>query len=196
MTMKTNAFYGLRDARNGNLVRLGTHVEERYAPARYVLSSNPRDPVFKLTSAEAVAFVLMEDTSTYNSSEECPGWGEYDVADLEIVKVTETVQMEKMEVLAPLTYRVREMPRRLPRQVLNMYLKGRVLDEGVTFATMGMVTLANNQSFEDAKAYEGQTVYPENNKFGGRKLLLSLPVPSDYAESADMPNVALFVFED
>lgn len=182
------AFYAFRDSQTGELVRArGKNYSD------YRLSDYPTDPVFEAASEDALAMVLFENTPGYNSSNEFPSWGPFSRDRLVPVKVSISTSVEPVVMAQPRrakTLECRNMMYVVARRYAGGDLQCVMPDEYVVF---WLVELPAGMTLEDAQAWEGKTVYADDNKHLSRTLYKAVAVPEDYLPEVAGKNAALFL---
>jgi hypothetical protein len=171
--VKTREFFGIRHAKTGELLRL-SHSEGGHS-TNYNLSSYDY-PVFEAKTAQALSQILFEDTPGYNSTAECPGWGNFEREDLMPVKVVETVAIEALVLPKRVKFRTVEL-RAIPQRSAVRYAGCELaVSEGYYF---WLVEMPEGESLESLATLEGTSVYA-NDKYTRRTLLKAVEVPEEY----------------
>lgn len=170
-TSTVHEFYGLQDARTGELVRLDCDDYPMF-------TADPGYPVYEREDPESLALALLKNTPSYNALDETPNWGAFSRDRLVPVKVRTVLEVEAFELKEPLSVKTVDL-RDIPYVVGRNYA-GQELDpgakEGLVF---WLVQLPADVSLDDARALEGQVVYA-GDRWTRRKLFKVLPVPADY----------------
>jgi len=186
-TSTNREFYAFRNTDTGELVRVREQGHE------YRLSSYGSDPVFEAESPEQLAQVLFENTPGYNTSRDCPGWGMYRREQLAPVKVAVRIDVESFELPAQRrvpTIAIRSIPYMVARRYAGGPLEGVMPDALVTF---WLVELPDGMTLEEVKAWEGLSVFPDNNKHICRTLYKAVEVPEEFGPDVVGKRAALFL---
>lgn len=181
-------FFAFLDAHTGKLVRArGTNRSD------YSLSNYDGDPVYEAASEDALAMALFENTPGYNSCAEYPNWGPFSLERLVPVKVTIRTTVEPVQMAHPRRVATIEV-RNMMYVVARRYAGGDlplVMPDG--YVAFWLVELPPGMTLAEAQAWEGQTVFADNDKHIRRQLYKALPVPEDYQPEVAGKNAALFL---
>jgi hypothetical protein len=174
---KTRSFYALRDKRTGELARL-----EEYDDS-YRLSRDTGCPVFEANSVDVLSNVLAENTPSYNSRPQTPGWGDFREGELQPVRATITVSTE--DVVLPKLFHVKTIELRdIPMIVAAKYVgKPFELDATKQGVVFWLVELPEGETVESAQSLVGGPAYG-GDRWTKRHVYAVLPLPEDYADMA------------
>lgn len=115
--------YGLREAsgerRLLNIESQSNRGSDCCGENRYSLTFDEGYPRYRVKNPRTAARVLVEDTPWFNTDDRRPGWGGVKVSDLEVVKIVETLAIERVDI---------ERPFRIP-ETINTYDKTKKLAE-------------------------------------------------------------------
>jgi len=178
----SRSYFGFRDAKSGDLVRMYEDNES------YRLSLQDEDPVFRVQDQDDLARTLFENTPGYNSSAECPGWGCMKAGEMIPVRVTETTISQSIELVQPLRVKTVEV-RSIPRNTATKYA-GVELPDGGDFV-FWLVNLPDGESVESVQRWEGTKVHVD--KYMSRHLFKAVAVPEEYVSLLNGQAGALFI---
>lgn len=108
-------------------------------------------PLFRVKTPEKAVYVLAENTPWFNTDARSPNWGSVDVSTLEVVKITETVELETVDIQPPMRLYNAINSYAKPRSIAEKYL-GRKLPERDHIWTMRLMHYPEGENFESLKA--------------------------------------------
>lgn len=182
----TRTFFGLRHAQTGELLRVHEDQDTGYCR----LSTDPQDSVFEAGSMAGLETILFEDTFSMNSSRECPGWGGLAREIMEPVRVSVTCSSEPVQLPLARTAKTVDVRDLHPKVAAN-YAKGTALPGDERRFTFWLVELPQGETSQTARAWEGEMIRVD--KYTGRRLYRSLPVPEDHLPLLEGKTGALFI---
>lgn len=181
MTPKTRTFYAFRCKKTGELARL---YEQRhdYHDSYFTLTRDIDEPVFEAPSPDALAQVLFEDTPSYNTRREIPGWGDFRADELEAVQVTLTETCEAVtlpRLLNLKTVTVRDIPYIIARKYAGGEFEQLKDKPGLVF---WLVELEEDDTLESVRSeWTGKAVFG-GDRYTRRHVYACVPVPEDYVD--------------
>lgn len=192
----TTVAYGLREIDGERrLVRVESQdTNSGYRnDARYKFTFNPDCPLYKSDEPRQVLGAITVKTEWYNSTEREPCWGAINPRRLEVVRITEVLELESIPMRRPVVFPDEIITYSKPRFLCARYL-GRDLPDIDTYWQMRLVLIPAGETLESLQ--EKCTEYPV---YVGEGTSLSyygwgvMPLLEEYVELAQgKPAVLLF----
>jgi hypothetical protein len=193
-----NVAYGLREiAGERRLVRVESQYNGRNATCcgenRYELTFFDGYPLYRVDSPRKALRALSVNQQWYNSDEEHPSWGMVDPMKLEVVRITEVVELESIPMQRPVVFQDTINTYSKPRFLCARYLN-RELPDIQTVWHMRLVHIPEGETLETLQ--QKCSNYPV---FIGKGASFQeygwgvTPVPEEYLElTKGRPAVMLF----
>lgn len=179
----SRTFFGFADARSGALVRLAADGDS------YALCADPEAPVFEARTASQLATILFENTPSYNTTAEVPGWGPFARESLRPVRAHVVTCVEPVELPKALkvkTISVREIPRKVAERYAGQWLPS----EAKEFM-FWLVELPAGETVASVASRAG-TILPVD-KYTARRVYAAVDTPEEYVPLLEGRPGALLV---
>ena len=160
---------------------------------RYEFTFMDDCPLYKAQSSRKALRALTVNPSWFNSEKELPSWGDVDPSTLEIVRITEVIELESLPTLRPVVF----------KEIINTYSKTRRLCE--RYLNRDLPDIATDWQMRLVYIPEGETLETLQKKcsdypvFVGKGAIMQyygwgvIPMLEEYAELAEgRPAVILF----
>lgn len=174
---KTRTFLALKEKNTGALARIAH--EDHCCNDYYRLTKDENYPVFEAASVDVLANVLFENTPSYNSRRDQPGWGDFREGELVPASVTVTTEVADIELPKTLnveTLQVRTIPMLVARKYVGREFERIKEDDDIVF---WLVQLPEGETLASVQAFVGSKVCG-GDRWSKRMLYAAVPVPEDY----------------
>lgn len=188
-TSVADEFFGLKIRATGEIVRLENEGD------RYCLSARQELPHFRAQTLMQLERVLLASTPWYNTSEERPGWGNFEATDLIAAKVrlvTIVKDVDMLPVLSVETFYTMDVS----AVAATRHAGREVIADGMGRLVSWIVFLPESVTLDEFRILEGQHVYSKSDSSTRRKVYAVSKVPGDFLpELRGRPGALLIASE-